>query len=157
MAFAVVLGGGLLGTGVLGCSDSATKRWECVIPPGPVPPSASEIGCDADFLALASEPINASIPGSRSVKTSVDREAGFALSFQDSRTYPVHWDYLSGHRSSAQGLPRVPMLDRFNEVEYYLPDRRFLLGALTHYEGPDKWVYEVAPYDTADTAMIQTA
>jgi pyruvate,water dikinase len=142
---------------VLGCSDSATKRWVCGIPAGTAPPSTAQIGCEGDFLALASEPLAASIPGARSVKTSIDREAGFALSFQDSRAYPIHWDFLSNHRSAAQGLPRVPMLSQFNSAEYYLPDRRFLLGALTHYEGLDKWVYEVAPYDTADAEMIATA
>jgi pyruvate, water dikinase len=142
---------------VLGCSDSATKLWVCGIPAGTAPPSTGQIGCEGDFLALASEPLAASIPGARSVKTSIDREAGFALSFQDSRTYPIHWDFLFNHRSAPQGLPRVPMLSQFNSAEYYLPDRRFLLGALTHYEGLDKWVYEVAPYDTADAEMIATA
>jgi hypothetical protein len=116
-----------------------------------------QIGCEADFLELASQPLASSIPGARSVKTSVDREADLALSFQDSRAFPIHWDYLFNHRSSAQGLPRVPALDQFNASEYYLPDRRFLLGALTHYEGPDRWVYEISPYDTSDAAMIATA
>jgi pyruvate,water dikinase len=149
-----VIGVALLG---LGCSDSSELRWECGIPPGSAPPSVERIGCQQDFLALASEPIASSIPGARSVKTSVDREAAFALNFQDSRAFPVHWDFLSQHRSVAQGLPRVPALEQFNTVEYYLPDRRFLLGALTHYEGPDRWVYEISPYDTADATMIEEA
>jgi pyruvate,water dikinase len=149
-----VIGVALLG---LGCSDSSELRWECGIPAGSAPPSVERIGCEQDFLALASEPLASSIPGARSVKTAVDREAAFALSFQDSRAFPVHWDFLSQHRSVAQGLPRVPPLDQFNTVEYYLPDRRFLLGALTHYEGPDRWVYEISPYDTADASMIQEA
>jgi pyruvate,water dikinase len=142
---------------VAACSDSPTRLWVCGIPAGAAPPSMAEIGCEGDFVALASEPLAASIPGARSVKTSIDRAAGFALSFQDSRAYPIHWDFLFNHRSAAQGLPRVLPLSQFNEAEYYLPDRRFLLGALTHYEGPDKWVYEVAPYDTADAGMIAAA
>jgi len=48
-------------------------------------------------------------------------------------------------------------LDQFNRSEYYLPSRRFLLGALTHYEGPDKWAYEITPYDTSDAKMIADA
>jgi pyruvate,water dikinase len=154
----LALAGLALASLALACSDSATKLWVCGIPAGSAaPPSVAQIGCEGDFVALASEPLAASIPGARSVKTSIDREAGFALSFQDSRAYPIHWDFLSNHRSAAQGLPRVPMLSQFNGEEYYLPDRRFLLGALTHYEGPDQWVYEVAPYDTADAEMIATA
>jgi pyruvate,water dikinase len=150
----VLLGSALFAAG---CSDSRPRRWVCAIDPGMTPPAVEQIGCEQDFLALASEPAASSIPGARSVKTSVDREAAFALNFQDSRAFPVHWDFLSQFRSTAQGLPRVPALDQFNAVEYYLPDRRFLLGALTHYEGPDRWVYEISPYDTADASMIERA
>src|SRR4029079_14397048 len=98
-----------------------------------------------------------SIPGARSVKTSIDREADFTLSFQNSLKFPVHWSYLSENRSAGQGFPRVPAPEHFNRSEYYLPSRRFLLGALTHYEGPDKWAYEITPYDTSDAKMIRTA
>jgi pyruvate,water dikinase len=150
--------GAALGSGLgLSCSDSG-ERWVCSIEPGAaVPPSLERIGCEQDFQALASEPVASSIPGARSVKTSVDREADFTLSFQDSRAFPIHWDYLFNNRSAAQGLPRVPALAQFNTSEYYLPDRRFLLGALTHYEGPDRWVYEISPYDTADASLITAA
>lgn len=146
----------------LACSSESHERWVCQIPaeqlpPGDPPDATPEIGCEADFLALASEPLAPSIPGARSVKTSIDREADFALSFQNSLKFPVHWNYLSEHRSAGQGLPRVPALDQFNRSEYYLPSRRFLLGALTHYEGPDKWAYEITPYDTSDAKMIADA
>ncbi len=142
---------------VSGCSGSSRTPWACSIAPDSSPDSVPQIGCEGDFSALASEPIAASIPGARSIKTSVDREADFALNFQHSGRYPIHWQFLSEHRSVAQGLPRVPSLAQFNETEYYLPDRRFLLGALTHYEGPNKWAYEISPYDTADASMIQAA
>ena len=138
-----------------GCSERA--RWQCQIPAEESPPAVAQIGCEQDFLVLASEPLAPSIPGARSVKTSIDREHDAALSFQNSARYAVHWDYLSQHRSVAQGLTRVPPLDQFNRSEYSATGRRFLLGALTHYEGPDKWAYEIAPYDTADTAMIRQA
>lgn len=91
------------------------------------------------------------------MKTSIDRDADMTLSFQNSVTYPIHWDFLSEHRSVNQGLPRVPSLGEFNLTEYYSPSRRFILGAMTHYEGPDKWVYQIAPYDTADLEMIADA
>ncbi len=147
------------GLALAGCGDGT--RWECQLSPGTPPedaPSAlAQLGCEQDFLALASEPLAPSIPGARSVKTSIDREHELTLSFQNSVRYPVHWDYLSEHRSVAQGLTRVPPLDQFNRSEYSATGRRFLLGALTHYEGPDKWAYEVAPYDTADAQMLQSA
>lgn len=136
-------------------SEPGVERdWECIHPGGAAPDYLHEVGCLDDFLALASRPIDASIPGARSLKTSVDRDAESTLSFQNSVKYPIHWDFVSEHRSVAAGLPRVPTLSEFNQVEYYLPQRRFLLGALTHYEGPDLWVYEISPYDTSDVEMI---
>ncbi len=149
---------GLVAALVLGsCSEAPGKVWACSLQGAEAPDYTSEIGCPEDFAGLASEPLVSTLPGARSVKTSVDRDAGFALSFQNSVKFPIHWDFLSEHRSAGQGLPRVPALSEFNQSEYYSPSRRFLLGALTHYEGPDRWVYEIAPYDTADAAMIREA
>ncbi|HKO90505.1 MAG TPA: hypothetical protein VJU61_05100, partial [Polyangiaceae bacterium] len=140
------------------CSNgSPAVPWACQIPAGDAPDAVPQIGCPEDFQALASEPLAPSIPGARSVKTSIDREADNALQFQNSVRFPVHWDFLSKHRSAGQGLPRVPVLDQFNRSEYYSPSRRFLLGALTYYDGPNKWAYEIAPYDTSDAAMIRSA
>jgi hypothetical protein len=116
----------------------------------------AELGCAADFEALASRPLDASIPGARSVKTVVDRVDGDALYFQNSVTYQTHYQFVSQHLSG-NGLPVVSMLAEFNVTEYFSPSRRFVLGALTHYEQPDKWVYEISPYDTADAAMIAGA
>ncbi len=58
---------------------------------------------------------------------------------------------------SGDGLPMVGELSTFNATEYYSPDRRFILGAVTHYDEPGVWVYEISPYDTADAEMIATA
>ena len=114
------------------------------------------VGCIDDFHALASRPLDATIPGARSVKTIVDRVDGDALYFQNSVTYETHYQFASTHLSGG-GRPIVPMLAEFNTTEYFSPSRRFLLGALTHYEQPDKWVYEISPYDSADATMIATA
>ncbi len=118
--------------------------------------SSPTLGCAADFEALASRPLDATIPGARSVKTVVDRVDGDALYFQNSVTYETHYQFVSTHLSGS-GLPVVAMLAEFNTSEYFSPSRRFLLGALTHYEQPDKWVYEISPYDTADAEMVATA
>ena len=140
------------------CSDSPPVRaWACGLQGGEAPDFMLEIGCAEDFEQLASAPLVSTLPGARSVKTSVDREAGGELTFQNSTRFPIHWDYLSTHRSVAQGFGRVPALSDFNQTEYYSPSRRFLLGALTHYEGLDRWVYEISPYDTSDAAMIADA
>lgn len=113
------------------------------------------LGCAADFEALASEPIDANLPGARSVKVVLDQADQNALYFQNSVLYEVHYDFVSSHLSG-NGLPYVPPLAEFNRTEYFTPDRRFVLGAVTHYEGPDAWVLEISPYDTASADMIAT-
>src|SRR4051794_27649453 len=73
----IVFAAGLAALSSAGCGDdsSAPRVWACVIPSGEQPDSAPQIGCAADFEGLASEPLVATLPGARSVKTSIDREA----------------------------------------------------------------------------------
>jgi len=146
---------------ILGCTpdpdDTSTDpSWDCVIPDGDSPDYSHQIGCWDDFSALASLPLDASIPGASSVKTVIDRSDEDTLYFQNSELYPIHWDFAWANLSG-DGLPLVPDLGQFNTTEYYSPSRRFLLGAVTYYEEPDIWAYEIAPYDTADADMITTA
>jgi len=151
----------------LACSDSgngtpaapATPQiveGKCEIATGAETPEyLTYIGCTPDFEALASEPINSSLPGARSTKVVLDTADANALYFQNSVKYQIHYEFASTHLSG-NGLPVVPDLAQFNTTEYYTPDRRFLLGAVTHYEGPKVWALEVAPYDTASAEMITT-
>jgi hypothetical protein len=126
----------------------------CVIPSGDTSTEfLQSIQCTPDFQALASEPINSSLPGSRSVKVVLDQADGDALYFQNSVLYRLHYEFVSKHLSGGD-LPLVPQLSQFNTTEYYTPDRRFVLGAVTYYEGPKVWALEIAPYDTASAAMI---
>jgi pyruvate, water dikinase len=134
------------------CGDPPAQ-FDCVLPAGDVPSSLAQIGCEGDFAAIASEPPDSSIPGARSVKTVLDRSDGDALYFQNSQRYAIHWAFAS-ENLSGRGLPIVGTLDEFNAVEYYSPDRRFVLGAVTYYEGPQVWTYEISPYDTASAEMI---
>jgi hypothetical protein len=111
------------------------------------------IGCAADFEALASQPIDTSLPGARSVKVILDQADSNALYFQDSVLYKIHYEFASTHLSG-NGKPLVPQLADFNTTEYFTPDRRFILGAVTYYEGPKVWALEISPYDTASAEMI---
>ena len=119
-----------------------------------------QLGCKEDFELIASDPLDASIPGARSVKTVIDRlnqDEPSKLHFQNSKKYLIHWEFAFANLGAAQGLAPVPELGTFNLTEYYSPDRRFLLGAITFYEEPQIWAYEVAPYDTADADMVAAA
>src|SRR5262245_47286129 len=73
------------------------------------------LGCRADFEALASEPLDTSIPGARSVKVVIDGLDGDAAYFQNSRKYKVHYEFASKHLSG-NGKPVVPSLMKFNET-----------------------------------------
>lgn len=137
-------------------SGVAGTTWECVIPADSDPDFATQLGCYDDFDQLASDPLDASIPGARSVKTVVDRVDSDALYFQNSNRYQIHWEFAFEHLSG-DGLPIVQELSVFNATEYTSPDRRFILGALTFYEEPAVWTYELSPYDTASAEMIETA
>jgi hypothetical protein len=117
------------------------------------PDYLKKIGCRKDFDALSSEPLDATIPGARSVKVVLDQLGGDTLYFQNSVKYAIHYQFASKNLSG-NGLPIVPPLSDFNQSQYYMPDRRFILGAVTYYEGPKVWVLEMAPYDTASAAMI---
>jgi hypothetical protein len=139
-----------------GEGSTGEPAWTCRIPAGERPDFSPEIGCAADFEALASLPLDSSIPGARSVKTVIDQLDGGALYFQNSEKYKIHWEFAREHLSG-MGRPIVPALGQFNQTEYYSPQRRFLLGALTRYEGPGVWTYEISPYDTASAAMIEAA
>jgi hypothetical protein len=137
-------------------TETPGPTWDCVIPAGTEPDFAQQLGCRADFDVLASAPLDASIPGARSAKTLIDRVDGDALYFSNSKRYPIHYNFASAFLSG-DGLPFITDLAAFNTTEYYAPDRRFLLGAITWYEEPGVWVYEIAPYDTSSDDMITAA
>jgi hypothetical protein len=114
------------------------------------------IGCTKDFQALASEPIDQTLPGARSAKVIYDTaQSDGGVYFQNSVVYTIHYDFVSTHLSG-NGLPVVPQLGSFNTTEYFSPTRRFILGAVTYYENVGAWALELSPYDTASAEMIST-
>jgi hypothetical protein len=144
--------------GAGGASDELPPivEGECLIDAtDEAPDSATELPCKVDFEALASVPLNSSLPGARSAKVVLDRQDEDALYFQNSTRFPIHYDFVSTHLSGGD-LPIVTELSSFEATEYYRPDRRFVLGAVTYYEGPDAWTLELSPYDTASAEMIKT-
>ena len=112
-------------------------------------PSRAELLCQGEWLAQAARPLDASLPGARTVKTIIDRLHDDAVYFMDTAAYPMHAAFAQRHLDYPLDMPFVD--------EYFLPQRRFLLGAVTHYEEPDVWAYEIAPYDTASADLIAEA
>ena len=138
--------------------DGATtpSGWECAITEGSSPNYSQLLGCQADFDTLAADALDASIPGAKSMKTVLDRVDDNALYFQNTNLYSIHWEFAAANLSG-DGLPFVTDLGTFNSTEYTSPDRRFVLGAITYYEEPAVWAYELSPYDTASAEMIELA
>src|SRR4051812_48800974 len=67
------------------CSGSETAPHTCQIAVGAAAPDfVQQLGCQGDFAALASAPLDATIPGARSVKVVLDESDGDALYFQNS-------------------------------------------------------------------------
>src|SRR5215510_3990679 len=154
LAGAVLAGcGGDEGSGPMGAAP--IPEGTCEVDSMPDPDSLPKIGCTKDFQTLASEPLDGSIPGARSGKVVLDRLDNNALYFQNSNKYEIHYQFASKFLSG-NGKPTVTSLSEFNTTEYFSPDRRFLLGAVTYYEGPKVWAFEMAPYDTASAEMITT-
>lgn len=128
------------------------KEGPCQIE-GTAPDSLSTITCKADFDAMSAAPFDSALPGSTSMKVILDRLDGDSLWMQNTKKYDIHFKFASMHLSG-QGRPIVGNLSAFNTTEYFSPDRRFVLAAITYYSGPDQWALELAPYDTASADMI---
>lgn len=112
-------------------------------------PSLSTIDCQREFELQAARPLDSSLPGARTIKTMIDQAEDDAVHFLDTDRYPFHQRFAVEHLGWPPGQPFVS--------EYLYPQRRFLLGSVTHYEEPGIWAYELAPYDTASAEMIASS
>jgi hypothetical protein len=75
------------------------------------------------------------------VKIIVDRTFD-KLYFTQSRRWPIHFDFA--RRFLGASLDH----NTFNDHEYHAPDRRFVLGSVTHYLDQDMWTFELFSGDT---------
>lgn len=129
-----------------------------------VPDYLSKLGCYGDFSALASLPLDQSIPGGISAKVVYDTaDSPPSLYYQNSKRFSIHYQFASKALSGANSgvthtvHPQVPPLATFNSTEYGGSTgggRRFLLGAITYYQGPKTFVLEIDPYDTMPATDI---
>lgn len=141
---------------VLACGDngaSGINEGVCQLDATAPPDYAQQLPCKSDFEALGENPLDATLPSATSVKVVLDRVDGNTLYFQNTQKFQIHYQFCAAHLSG-NGRPVVPALGSFNSTEYFSPDRRFVLGAVTYYALADKWVLELSPYDTADAEMI---
>ena len=112
-------------------------------------PGRNRLVCQAEFEAQADRPFDASLPGALTMKTLIDRADGNKPWLVDTVAFPLHRLFAVAHLGWPAGQPFIN--------EYFAPSRRFILGAITYYEEPDIWTYEMAPYDNASAALITTA
>jgi len=132
----------------------AIEEWECEISSENSSLEFLEaIGCKKDFYRLAAEPADAILSGAKSMKVVLDTVDSNRIYFQDTQLFPIHYEFVSKHLSG-NNLPLVSDLATFNKTEYFSPERRFILGAISFYEEPEIWALELSPYDTAPSDMI---
>ena len=127
-----------------GCGDDPVCDVSGVAQPG-----RNRLVCAAEFEAQADRPFDESLPGALTMKTIVDRADGDKPWLLDTAVYPLHRLFAVAFLGYPPGQPFIN--------EYFAPGRRFLLGAITYYEEPDVWTYEMAPYDNATGPMIADA
>ncbi|HEY0191680.1 MAG TPA: PEP/pyruvate-binding domain-containing protein, partial [Kofleriaceae bacterium] len=124
---------------------------------GVAPAELSTITCRADYDALASVPIDGSLPGARSVKLIIDHADGDRVHFQNTVAFGSHYEFAVAHLSG-HGLPVVALdAGEFYGENDYASGGRFLLAELTYYEGPKRFTIDLAPYNVADSATIASA
>jgi len=142
----------VLCTATLALSACGGETPEAVCDGSGAQPSRAALHCEAEWLAQAARPLDAALPGARTIKTIVDRSpapGAPAIHYLDTNVYPLHSKFAIERLGWPQAAPFVE--------QYFSADRRFLLGSVTHYEEPDVWAYELAPYDTASAEMIADA
>jgi hypothetical protein len=149
-----------LSTDVLAAAESSTTAGGSASVPDYLP----KLGCYGDFSALASLPLDQSIPGGVSAKVVYDTaDAPPSLYYQNSKRFRIHYQFASKDLSGADSgsthtvHPQVLPLATFNSTEYGGSTgggRRFLLGAITYYQGPKRFVLEIDPYDTMPATDI---
>ena len=106
---------------------------------------APAIKSEGMWKNLAARPSTQHIARSEVVKVIVDKSDD-TVYFLESKKWPVHFffavKYLDkpGHPIPDQGV--------FNTTEYKSPDRRFVLGTVTHYLDADRWVFDLFAGDT---------
>jgi len=138
-------------------STTSTTAVDCTVDPDAIPDGVGDLICPEDFELLAAETPQGVSPSAHVVMTVIDRDDAESLHFVHSSLYIVPWEYAFSNLGAAGGMAPVSDLGTFNLVEYSSPERRFVLGAVVYYEAAGVWAYEVARFDVADAAMVESA
>jgi hypothetical protein len=88
------------------------------------------------------------------VKVLYDRD-GRALYFTQSRRWPIHFDFAARFLSTPGAT--VEGHYAFNRRQYHDAERRFVLGAITHYLDQQAWTFELFAGDELDVATTAEA
>ncbi len=142
---------------LVGCPPGPVghRRWECVWEGEARPEHLFQVGCEADFDALAGEPLTPFFGNTDSVKWVIDLHEGNLTYFFDSARWRLHYDFCLATLDRPDD--RIPSHSAFNQREYFSEDRRFLLGTIEHYRALDVYAIEFAAGDEITNAQIVEA
>src|ERR1700736_1047310 len=108
---------------------------------------AEHIDSPAMWQSLAARPGSEHIANTEVVKVILDGSDG-RIYFLQSRRWPIHYYFAQKFLSTSEH----PVGDEtaFNRTEYHSEQRRFVLGALSHFRDADVWTFELYAGDTLD-------
>jgi hypothetical protein len=126
----------------------------CELAPGDAPVFVQRIGCDADFVTMATDRDDAVFAHTLSTNVMVDREDGDAVYYIDPDRLLLHFEFASMYLNDPDKTP-VGDLGEFNLLNYRRDNRRFVLGKVVHYLDQDLHTFELAAGDTAGVELIE--
>lgn len=153
-----------------GCGDDEgmpPPPHECVWEGDGRPEVLYELGCEADYESVKSEPLTPIFGETDSVKVMVDLSEDDLVLFIDGERWYLHFDYVVEKRQYCEdhGFTIVqpptqadPIYQEcrtyFNQTEYFSEDRQYLFASIEHYRALDLYTIEFAPGDQITTEQI---
>jgi pyruvate, water dikinase len=125
-----------------GVSAVPARTWTCATGDGDTASFQTTIGCRDDWSRLQGPPLNSSHGQATAVKFLVELETG-KLWFVNSQRYTLHWEFAMGVLGEPANSSYTIGAKQYSEN----PQRRYAMGTLDRYEGPDLWTVQFFPGD----------
>jgi len=103
-----------------------------------------------DWLSIAARPKSSMAARTETIKFIFDRES-WKPYLTNTKKWDIHYRFIHANID-----PEYPH-KLFNTREYESPDRRYVMGSISHYLDGDFWAMEIAPSDNMSAAMIKKA
>tara|TARA_R110002124_G_scaffold52685_5_gene151432 strand:- start:2108 stop:4054 length:1947 start_codon:yes stop_codon:yes gene_type:complete len=110
----------------------------------------SRLETEADWLSIAARPKTSMAARTETIKFIFTRDS-WKLYLTNTKKWDIHYRFVRANID-----PEYPH-KLFNSREYESPDRRYIMGSISHYLDGDFWAMEIAPSDNMSAAFIEKA